>query len=685
MSKEADRPEALDENQQRRLLANFQYADKLLAEIEGILTESQSGSAFPRYRLDVTPAQARVVAGYIARLRAQMLRALRGLCVTLPEPQLGALHSIRVALGFVDIALEQCRPKRMKGYGALPQGRRAELDGMVDELQGLVAQLDAYLAQGSAHELRARLERLEGAGADVARVRILERIVNRWNLVEFRPALAAILDGLETRTFEIAVFGRVSSGKSSLLNHVLETDVLPVGVTPITAVPTRIIYGPAPRGRAWFAGGGTEEFAPGRLCEFVSEEHNPGNRKQVARLIVEMPSSRLRKGVVFVDTPGLGAAEAAGAAETRAYLPRCDLAVVLVNAGSTLTPDDLALVHVLHENATPVHILLSKADLLGESDRERMQAYIAAQMRAELGLDLAVHPVSVRPPHSRLLDAWFDREILPLCDRAHELHERSLVRKTVRLAESVRAALRVRLDHAARTGQGSGDLEQAEKALRVLSGRFSQVRTECFRFTDALRGLAPEVLDRSASVLVENPERDARDVLVQLLGLVASERARLVAGLLEELARDAVRVLRDAGATLDVACHIPTEAELLGPLRELPRLDAGGIPPVPRPGRWTRLAGGALARRITGRRLRRAAAPQVASALASYGRLLEAWVRGRLAELELRFDSCAGIFRAQFDRLESPAVAAGSADQAELLRDLAALDAEPGQASADGG
>jgi GTP-binding protein EngB required for normal cell division len=32
--------------------------------------------------------------------------------------------------------------------------------------------------------------------------------------------LAAIVERLETDTLEIAVFGRVSSGKSSLLNHI---------------------------------------------------------------------------------------------------------------------------------------------------------------------------------------------------------------------------------------------------------------------------------------------------------------------------------------------------------------------------------------------------------------------------------------------------------------------------------
>jgi GTPase SAR1 family protein len=75
----------------------------------------------------------------------------------------------------------------------------------------------------------------------------LGRIITSYGLVEYREALAMIIDRMENKVFEIGLFGRVSSGKSSLLNYLLEVDYLPVGVTPVTAVPTRISYGPLAR------------------------------------------------------------------------------------------------------------------------------------------------------------------------------------------------------------------------------------------------------------------------------------------------------------------------------------------------------------------------------------------------------------------------------------------------------
>jgi hypothetical protein len=251
----------LNSSQRLHLLTSCQYADKLLSEIEATLVASQSKSPFPKFKPDISPARAKVVQDYIARMRAQLVRILDSQAVPIPAPHIGSVHSIRVTLGFVDIAFDECRPKRMTGYGALAETAAIEMAGLVDEMQGIISRLDSYLAQGQSADLEKRLQRLEEAGSDLALVKALERAINQRGLVEFRPALATIIDRLETNALEIAVFGRVSSGKSSLLNHIVGQDLLPVGVNPITAVPTRLAYGTEPRATAWFADRKPEQFA----------------------------------------------------------------------------------------------------------------------------------------------------------------------------------------------------------------------------------------------------------------------------------------------------------------------------------------------------------------------------------------------------------------------------------------
>src|SRR5208337_3222577 len=109
----------------------------------------------------------------------------------------------------------------------------------------------------------------------------------------------------------------------------------------------------------------------GRSLRFATEQQNPGNAKHVTRITITITASRLASGVSFVDTPGLGSLATSGAAETLAYLPKCDLGVVLIDAGSTLTEEDVRTIRALQEAAIPAHILLSKTDLLDRPDCEK--------------------------------------------------------------------------------------------------------------------------------------------------------------------------------------------------------------------------------------------------------------------------------------------------------------------------
>jgi hypothetical protein len=118
------------------------------------------------------------------------------------------------------------------------------LRGMVEQLKSSLRKMNAFLSGGA--DLGERLQRLDRTGNEIDLLGAITEIVDRRGMVEFRPVIGAIVERLETRCFEIAVFGRVSSGKSSLLNHILGTQVLPVGVTPVTAVPTMVVFGPEP-------------------------------------------------------------------------------------------------------------------------------------------------------------------------------------------------------------------------------------------------------------------------------------------------------------------------------------------------------------------------------------------------------------------------------------------------------
>jgi len=665
-----DNARGLNESHQRRLLVTFQYVDKLLSETEAVLSASSSKSPFPKYSADFTPAQERVIRDYVARIRAQMLRIVAGLGLQVPGPQFGAIHSIRVHLSFIRVALQEASPKNLSGYGPVPSDLTPELDGFSTELQNLAEELNNFLGQDPGLDLAERLQHLTLAGDHISLLKKLERVISTHGLVEFRSALANIVDRLAAPRFEIAVFGQVSSGKSSLLNSITGIDALPVGVTPVTSVPTRLVYGP-PGAVVSFAGGQAKTYEVAGIAEFVTEERNPANTKGVTRIVVSVPSERLRDGVVFVDTPGLGSLATAGAAETRAYLPQCDLGLVLVNASSTLTTEDVQLVQTLYMGGIPVIVLLSKSDLATPVDRERAVRYVGDQLKKQLGIAAAVYPVSIVPEYRDLTETWFKTEIEPLYSKYQELAAQSIKRKIAILRDGVEAALTAKLDGAGAAPSTTEELEAAEKALRTAAGQISEIERKCYELTDELREAGAEAgLERAARALAESwaggQDGQSAEIVRTAFKAVAAEQASEVVDELKGLADRLVAAIRTAGGALKTKPETSMD-DFTAALRELPQMDLSKVEiTVKRP-----LAAALGRHAAVGSARRRIAArwSDVEAAFIGYARLLQAWMRASLKRISDLFDSGAGPLRAQLERLLAGGAVSADSRQ-RILADL---------------
>jgi len=655
MSAMPDEPaNSLNSNHERRLSVTCRHIDKLLAEMESTLNVSVSKLAFPQYATDLSPAQRRVIEDYIGRIRAQLVRVLDGQGIERPPSDIPVSRSLHATLTFVDIAVEELKPEYMRGYGEVPAVAAVELNGIAGELQGLVRQLDQYLTRGSRENLQERLERLEQTGDEVPLLKKIESIITEHGLVEFRSTLSMIIDRLEDNSFEIAIFGRVSSGKSSLLNAILETDVLPVGVTPITAVPTRLLYGEPSAVHVWFANRTPERFEISRLPEFVAEQLNPGNEKHVTRIVVQLASPRLREGIAFVDTPGLGSLATRGAAETLAYLPRCDLGVVLIDAGSTLTPDDLQTIQILYDAAIPATVLLSKADLLTPEDRTRVIQYV--------------------------------KDISPLYGQRQELKVRSIRRKLGALRQSVEMALRVRLRRKDQVSSKKVEqLRVVESELRQASGLLEEMKKTARSVASNLEYAGAQIIRIAAATLVEAwsvqdaGEEATSGIVRNAVTRAVEEQTESLRRRMDALAQKLHETLRAAAKVLEIE-DVPTEQEFASVMREMPAFDPGEF--RIRLGRpvFFSLFGGRALRSVLTKRLAGMVGGHLTKSLNAYHALLYDWSDRTLGQMQRRFEAYANSYRAQVERLVgdhvSPVEQGGT-----IQRDLERLEsARPEQA-----
>src|SRR5438445_13045616 len=70
------RPGELNGNQKFRLGITCQYIDKLLDDFDDILHAATSQTPFPRYIVDISPAQILVLEDYIQRFRSELVHAI---------------------------------------------------------------------------------------------------------------------------------------------------------------------------------------------------------------------------------------------------------------------------------------------------------------------------------------------------------------------------------------------------------------------------------------------------------------------------------------------------------------------------------------------------------------------------------------------------------------------------------
>jgi len=659
------------EHHQRHVRTTFQYIDNLLSEAEHTMIDAGSASPFRRHSDDTTPIQRKVTHDYIVRIREAMQRVMEELRIPPPEPHSGAVWAAAINLMYCSISLNELTPERMRAYGLLSPEAADRLDGIRAELDGLVAKLRTYLGKGAGGDLQHRLQQLGRTGNEIRLLSEIERIITAHGLVEFRGTLTMLLDRMESAAFEVGVFGRVSSGKSSLLNYILQTDVLPIGVTPVTAIPTRISHGPVAEAGIEFAEAQPQIIQLSELPEFATEQKNPGNKKHVTRIFVKLPSDRLAEGVTFVDTPGLGSLAVAGAEETIAYLPRCDLGIVLIDASAGLTQDDLVVVQALYQAGASAMVLISKTDLYGAADREQMIAYVRGNLRNQLRIEPPVHAVSVFGADAALCDRWFESELRPFLEQHHQLAIISQKRKIGGLRESVIGALERRLQAEVVSRETGSQPTEATEALREGDRVLERAQGESFFLTRKIPKMQRAIIDiaaqRIAAGLIDSGDASAASIFSETLtSLIAEPVASTLRS--SEQTRDVLAKVIQAVASASGTDH-PDE---LPKPSGMPVLDVKEISKmiiIDKPAMLSLLGKAVLTSHVR-RKLEQQYDRTLLEFLSLYANRLRRWMEQSIKALRDSFNAFADIYRVNFGAVPA---ASGLSEESEIQNDLQIL------------
>jgi GTPase Era involved in 16S rRNA processing len=234
------------------------------------------------------------------------------------------------------------------------------------------------------------------------------------------------LPKLDDERLSVVVLGEFNHGKSTFINALLGSPLLPTGITPTTALLAHVTHGARPGATAVTENGERLAIDVAALADHVTVDglakggasgkdagktDGKGQGAQggkaartakkpagaVHHVEITHPSPLLANRLTIVDTPGVNDINEQRADITYGYLPRADAAVFLLDATQILTASERQFLEerILRSTRDRLIFVIAKADLLDDAELAETVRF-ARQHLAAIVPEPAIFPVSAK-------------------------------------------------------------------------------------------------------------------------------------------------------------------------------------------------------------------------------------------------------------------------------------------------
>jgi len=191
-----------------------------------------------------------------------------------------------------------------------------------------------------------------------------------------------LLTRLAEDRFNLLVVGRFSRGKSTLMNALLGGDYLPTGIVPLTSAITTVRYGTRKQVVLIFNDSGLHREVPlSHLADYVTQQANPGNIKNIAYAEIQLPVEILRRGFFFVDSPGLGSSIVENTETTERFLPEADAFVLVTSYESPLSEEENRILQRIRHANKKLFVVVNKQDTVSTEERAEVLKFVGERLK----------------------------------------------------------------------------------------------------------------------------------------------------------------------------------------------------------------------------------------------------------------------------------------------------------------
>ncbi|GFN31621.1 dynamin family protein [Paenibacillus xylaniclasticus] len=262
----------------------------------------------------------------------------------------------------------------------------------------------------------------------------LQHCCEELDLSEYAEAARQLDDEVQRQALRIVVLGEFNNGKSTLVNALIGQQLLPMDVTPTTALIHWIVADEEEERRAevLYENGEVQliDATAQALQEWSAQHANESSATSVVGIELHMPMRGIDQGTIIVDTPGLNDLNEQRSDITYRYIPNADVVIVVLHALQPLRATEREYLEetLLKQGLDRILFVLNFADLTDGAEEQVLQA-ARRRLQSIPGFEQA-EPILVSALEGCEARMTDDESLWELCGMA------SLVQEIQRLSEN---------------------------------------------------------------------------------------------------------------------------------------------------------------------------------------------------------------------------------------------------------
>ena len=310
----------------------------------------------------------------------------------------------------------------------------------------------------------------------------------------------------ETEHFQVVtpLIGEFSTGKSSLINTLLDRKLLGEGIEPKTAVPTEICYGSQEQAVIYAKDGNMKTVS---LDDFRNMELSVDEVKKV-QLNIDNPFLKEIDSVKIVDMPGYNSGIELHNRAIDDYLPNSQAYMLTFQARTPTIQEDMAnFLRELKLHEVPVYLMITKAKSVLEQELKDCVEHIKADAQKYLGLsDVNIGVTNAKGKDNDKDIAFFQESLRDIAKQSNEIFAKDMEFHLAKEGKDLAIYLQTSLKQTdLNPSELEAEIDSAQHNLNSLKDKLENLKNEFNRQLDtcvsnikgslasSLDGVAPEL------------------------------------------------------------------------------------------------------------------------------------------------------------------------------------------------